>query len=126
MNNHHHASPIETTFDAEVDSFIVRMPENITLNALKVWHDKFMTLLRERVENGKVSILLDTNKHKFESIECLKLLRKLLNDEPLIKTSISKIAFVAPKQYREPEVVSTEEAYFLHFEDALNWLRKIG
>lgn len=124
MNKLQNTSPIESKFDDEIDAFIIRMPENITLSALEIWQNEFLALLHERAENEKVSILLDTNKHEFESIECLKLLRNLLVDEPLIKNGISRVAFVAPKQYREPEIISPKEAYFSRFEEALNWLRQ--
>lgn len=33
-----------------------------------------------------------------------------------------KIATVQPRHYREPEVVSSDEAHFSDFEDAYEWL----
>ena len=118
------AEHIEMKFDSEINAFIVSMPELITHSALKIWNKEFLKLLCERASNEKAALLLDTNKHDFESIECLKLLRELLSNERQVRESISKVAFVQPRQYREPEIISPVEAYFSQFEEAHNWIRQ--
>ena len=115
---------IETTFDNDVNAFIVRMPDHIALEELNHWRKEFLLSLGEGVGDDKAALLLDTNKHQFESIECLKLLRELLSNERQIKHCISRVAFVQPRHYREPEVSSSTEAYFSSFEDAYHWLRE--
>lgn len=98
------------------------MPEYITLNELYRWKKEFLGLLYTRAGNEKIALLVDMNTHQFESVECLKLLRNLFSNELKAKDYISKVAFVAPAQYREPEIVSSTEAYFSHFEEAHDWL----
>jgi len=110
---------INTTFEHDIHTFIVRMPENITLETLNFWGRKFLQSL---TKNEKSALLLDTNKHQFESIECLKLLREILSNEK-IKNNISKFAFVQPRHYREPNIINEKERYFNNFEDAYCWLQ---
>ena len=116
------SSYIETKFDQKINAFIVLMPEYITLNLLNLWSKEFLKSLCKQAVNDKVSLLVDTNKHQFESIECLKLLRNFLTNKKQVRNNISNVAFVQPKQYRKPEIVSPKEAYFSNFEDAHNWL----
>jgi hypothetical protein len=115
---------IHTKFDQEINAFIILMPEYITPNELSIWSKKFLKLLRKWAEKKKVKLLVDTNRHQFESIECLKLLRNLLSNDWQVQNSISKVAFVQPRQYRKPEIISPAEAYFSNFEDAHIWLRQ--
>lgn len=113
---------INTTFDNNVNSFIVRMPEEITFEALKLWEEEFLKSVSKRGKNKNISLLIDTNKHKFKSIECLKLLRNILSSAD-IKCCFSKFAFIQPKQYREPNIDSSKEGYFINFENAYCWLQ---
>lgn len=115
---------INTEFDNKLNAFIVLMPEYITFNELCRWEKEFLKSLRARAGNEKVALLMDTNKHQFESIECLKLLWNLFSEELKAKDYISKVAFVGPVQYREPEIINPTEAYFSHYEEAHNWLRQ--
>lgn len=115
---------IQTKFDREINAFIVSMPEFITLEALKAWNREFLTLLCDRTGSEKAALLLDTNRHAFESAACLKLLRDLLANHRQISTNISRVAFVQPGQYREPGIVSPVEAYFSQFREAYNWLKQ--
>ncbi len=69
-----------------------------------------------------MALLLDTNKHQFESIECLKFLRDLISNEVIHR--LSSVAFVQPREYRTPEVPSSTEGYFDNFEDAYTWLQQ--
>ena len=115
---------IETTFDNDINAFIVRMPDHIALEELNRWRKEFLQSLGEGAGDDKAGLLLDTNKHQFESIECLKLLRDLLSSERQIEHCIGRVAFVQPGHYREPELSSSTEAYFSRFEDAYHWLRE--
>ena len=110
-------------YDDEISALVVRMPDFITLNMLKRWKDEFLLSLNQIVGQEKVALLIDTNTHQFESIACLKLLRDLTN-EPQVIGRISRVAFVGPSQYKQPEVVNSSEAYFSQFEKAHNWLRQ--
>lgn len=67
--------------------------------------------------------MLDTNRHHFESIACLKLLRDGLGDAQ-ISNRVLRLAAVQPTQYREPGVVGPNEAYFSDIDDAYTWLRE--
>ena len=69
-------------------------------------------------------MLIDTNKHEFESIQCLKLLREFFTTNVVIQTNVGKVAFVQPKNYRGPHVVSEIEAYFESTEEAYKWLEE--
>lgn len=97
------------------------MPEFIALNVLVQWKTEFLASLSEIKEQDKAGVLIDTNSHQFESIECLKLLRELFS-EPQIKRCISRAAFVGPSRYIEPEIINYTEGYFLSFEEAYRWL----
>lgn len=120
MMPHH----IETTFEKELNAIIVYMPELITLSALECWREQLLKLLTKLDQNGKVALLLDTNRHDFESVECLKLLRELLSNEPRVRENISRVAFVQPGHYKEPEIVSPTEAYFSQRKEACEWLKQ--
>ncbi len=109
---------INTTFKHNINTYIVHMPENITFEELSFWGKEFLQSL---VKSEKCSLLLDTNRHQFESIASLKLLRDILSDEK-VKCCISKFAFVQPKQYRSPTIVSSKEGYFTNSEDAYRWI----
>lgn len=111
-------------FDQELNAIIVNMPKVITLDILKKWRKIFLELLVKRHANKKVALSLDTNRHDFESIECIKLLRELLSKNMHVNQSISRIAFVQPVNYREPEIVNSTEAYFSQAEDAQEWLKR--
>ena len=103
---------IISKYDGELEAIIVRMTDNISLSALEEWQENFLELVHERSGSKKLAVLLDTNKHQFESIECLKLLHNLFSNNLQFKRSVSRVAFVSPRQYREPEVVSQMEGYF--------------
>ena len=111
---------IISEYDSIVNAFIVKMPEYINYDALEVWKSELLLSL-SKVEN-QIALLIDINRHNFESIECLKLLRNMF-DESIVKEKVLKTAFVCPKKYKESEVVSNEEAYFEKFNDAYCWLQ---
>ncbi len=111
---------IQTNFDDSNNSFVVTMPNYITLKGLNIWSRNFLKCLEGKSE--KSGLLLDTKLHEFESVECLKFLREFLTKEDRIKKQISRVAFVQPLKCREPEIVSNIEAYFSNVEEAHNWL----
>ena len=113
---------INTTFKHDIDTFVVHMPENITLKSLNFWKKEFLQSLNDRERTKKCALLLDTNKHQFESIECLKLLRDILSSEQT-KDHISTFACIQPRQYREPCIVNSKEGYFSNLKDAYHWIQ---
>lgn len=115
------SGPVTTKYDDVILAFVVLMPRFITLHALMQWKSELLESLREMKGNEKAALLIDTNSHQFESIECQKLLRGVFSDREIIRR-ISRTAFVVPRQYREPEIVDSTEGYFSRFEDAYRWL----
>lgn len=115
---------IISRYDGKLGAIIVRMPEKVSLSMLEYWQEEFRDLVTQQAVDKNVALLLDTNKHLFESIECLKLIRNLLSNDPQLKKYISRVAFVSPRQYKEPEVISHKEGYFDKFDDAYYWLQR--
>jgi hypothetical protein len=113
---------IESAYNKELDAVVVRMPEDITLDALSRWKKEIPVLLKA---NQGCALLLDTNTHNFESIDSLRLLREILED-CAAQHLIFKVAFVTPRQFREPGIQSSREAYFETFDDAAAWLASQG
>lgn len=116
-------SVIQTRFDAGLGVFVVEFPEFVTLNCLRQWGEDF--LLQLESHSNDVALLLDTNQHNFDSVDCLKWLRTFLMGEPIAKSKICRVAFVQPPKYRCPEVVSDGEAYFTNTKEAQRWLQSI-
>lgn len=114
-------SVIQTRFDSGLDAYVVNFPEFVTLNCLRRWGEAFLLELEAHADN--VALLLDTNQHDFESVECLKWLRTFLKYEPIIEAMIYRVAFISPPEYRHPEVVSKREAYFTNTKGAQQWLQ---
>lgn len=92
------------------------------LKALKGWEQAFLQALEE--QPGEIGLLFDSHRHDFESVECLQWLRAFFTTEARIRSQVNRVAFVRPAQYRVPEIVSDEEAYFVHVADARSWLRQ--
>lgn len=111
---------IQTIFDDSTNVYIVSMPKYITLEALRIWSQFFLKILEER--SRKVGLLLDTNLHEFESVECLKFLREFLTNKKQVKSRISRVAFVQPLRSGQPEIISNNEAYFSDIGKAHKWL----
>ena len=110
---------IDFSFDDKICGYLISMPDFVKLSDIESWIINFDLELKTFQSLKPISILLDSNKHKFESIQCLKALRDYLTH---IQEHIAKAAFVAPTSFREPEIVSGREAYFDKFEDAYLWL----
>ena len=97
--------PIDTRFDSEIHALIVRMPKLISLDILHVGSKQLLCMLNEHDRGDKIALLINTHTHNFESIECLKYCRELLSCNQQIKGGVSKVAFVQPRKYSEPEIV---------------------
>ena len=110
---------MEIVSKKELDYYLVTFPIYITLESLKNWGAE----IKLEFEKGDgFGMLIDTNTHNFESIECLSWLRRFLSD--LVDNQcITMIAFVQPETYRAPEVISDQEAYSSNSDSAKQWLK---
>ena len=115
---------IRVSFDKKINGYIISMPEFISLNSIEEWKNKIDLELKSLPLNQKVVMLIDTNKHEFESIQCLKSLREFFTSNAVIQFNIVKVAFVRPKSYGEPHIKSEFEAYFESVEEAYKWLER--
>ena len=116
MNN-----SIRISFDDDINSYIVILPELVTLKMLIQSKTDFENLILSNPHRDKFSLLFDTGLHEFESIECLKYLRTFLSIKPLID-NCHKYASVAPENYAQAEIKSDKEASFNKYSDAYAWL----
>ena len=114
---------IEIYFDEEIAGYVVRLPELTTIEMLINAKSNFEDLIAKNDNGNKFSLLLDTNTHEFESIECLKFLRSLLSIPP-ITANCTKYASVAPENHTQKEIKSDKEASFNDFSQAYAWLCK--
>ena len=101
---------IHTDYHSDIESYVVSLPGGVSYSALKNWGIEFIRELQTR--SGTAALLFNTNAHNFESIDCLKWLREFFAKEDVFTSTIRRVAFVQPIQYRSPEVVSDTEAYF--------------
>lgn len=65
------------------------------------------------VQIQHVAEALDTNKHQFESIQCLKNIREFFVTNPVIQSNGVKAAFVQSYEYMRSHVKSENEPPFL-------------
>ena len=114
---------IEIDFDKEINGYVIKMPDWVTLEMLKDWRFRFDSKLADSSEKTRYSLLIDTGKHEFESIDCLRFIREHLSGKPEFKTRFKKGAIVAPKKYGTPHVESNREAYFNDYHEAYEWLK---
>lgn len=115
---------IKINFDKRINGYVVTMPDFVTLEMIEEWKDRFERELLSNRTTNSFALLFDTNKHNFESIECLKRLREYLEDNIVIKSFISRAALVAPSRFMAPMIKSEAEAYFDNTEKAYQWLGK--
>ncbi|MBB1487407.1 hypothetical protein [Oceanospirillum sediminis] len=114
---------IETDYDESIRTLIVKMHGLNRLSILEGWKDQFLqTLSGYSDHEEKISLMIDTRYHEFESYQCLVLLRQLFTSEILQYPCIDRKVFVQPGRYRLPEVKNDYEAYFSSPEEALQWL----
>jgi len=114
---------IQTKYDKLIKGYVVSMPESISLVAIEEWKESIGTDLRLLPNNQKVVMLIDTNKHQFESIKCLKILRELFTNNEVLQSNGVKAAFVQPQSHMEPHIKSEHEAYFDNVSSAYKWLQ---
>ncbi len=114
---------IEIHFDEEINGYVITMPDWVTLEMLKDWKFRFDKMLAETSHKSEYSLLIDTGRHEFESVDCLKFLREYLSEKPEFKNMIKKGAFVGPQKYVSPHVESDLEAYFNDYHEAHDWLK---
>jgi hypothetical protein len=115
---------IEFKFDIKINGYVVTMPDFVTLDMIEEWKVRFDRELKTIRSSNKFALIFDTNKHNFESIQCLKILREYLTDNKVLKSSFSRAALVAPAKFMAPNIKSEVEAYFDNFEEAYKWLKE--
>ena len=115
---------IQVKFDEKLKGYIVSMPDFISLSAIEEWKDRFDIDLISIPSDQQARLLIDTNQHQFESIQCLKSLREFFANNSVIQSNGVKVAFVQPANFVEPQIRSEREAYFESFEEAYKWLRE--
>lgn len=101
------------------------MPDFVSLEILKDWKCRFDEVLASISNDAELALLIDTGKHGFESVECLKFLRDYLTETPDFRNKFVKAAFVAPSNFAAPHIVSDMEAYFNEFQAAYDWLKSV-
>lgn len=109
------------TYVPALRGFHVTMPISIELRAKERWRSKLQSALAKLGVGVSFNLLIDTNRHEFESIACIRALRDVL-EAPEVTSRCERTAFVSPATFRRPEVVSDREAYFIEIADALAWL----
>ena len=117
-------SSIHISYDDTMKGYVIKMPETASLEDIESWRNEFSTELKSLTSNQKFVILIDTNRHDFESIQCLKSIREFLTDNENIKSKCMKVGFVQPEKYMEPHIKSEYEGYFESFDDAYTWLKR--
>ena len=116
---------IQVRFDERISGYVISMPEFICLNAIEQWIDEFGKELSTLPQGSRIALLIDTNLHQFESIQCLKRMREFLTtNKQVMSASHVVVAFVAPASYIEVHIKSESEseAYFETRPDAYRWL----
>jgi hypothetical protein len=115
---------IEFNFDIRINGYVVTMPDFVTLGMIEQWKDRFDRELQTIRSSNKFALIFDTNKHNFESIQCLKILREYLTGNKVLKSSFSRVALVAPAKFMAPNIKSEVEAYFNNLEEAYKWIKE--
>ena len=115
---------IEIKFDKRINGYVVTMPDFVTLDIIEEWKDRFDQELKTIRNSNNYALLIDTNKHNFESIQCLKSLREYLTDSTILKSIFSRAALVSPAKFMAPIIKSEVEAYFDNLDDAYKWLKE--
>ncbi len=116
MNN------IQYSFDKKIKGYVINMPEYISLKSIEEWKNEMNHELKSLPSNQNITMLIDTNKHEFESVQCLRSLRDFFTSNTNL-SNIVKVAFVQPKNYMSPHVKSEQEAYFENIKEAYIWLK---
>ncbi|NOZ51975.1 MAG: hypothetical protein GXP08_02345 [Gammaproteobacteria bacterium] len=85
---------------------------------------RFNQELKSISQHQVIVMLMDTNQHHFESVQCLKSLRDFFSTSPVIQSNGVKVAFVQPENVMQPHVKSASDAYFTDYDKAYQWLEK--
>ncbi len=117
------SAKIQIKFDKTINGYLIIMPNFVTLKMIEQWKKQFDIELKFTQNNSHYSLLIDANKHKFESIQCLKSLRDYLSYLSDSQNNLVRAAFVSPSNFREPQITSEFEAYFDDYEKAYQWLK---
>ena len=112
---------INLEYDTGLQGFVVVMPEHVTLDALNNLRERLFAAIAT-VTTMPFCLLIDTNRHDFESIDCLRGLREVL-EAPQFVNNCARVAFVQPRQYQEPHMESDQVGYFDNVEEARGWLK---
>lgn len=113
---------VDIEYAPQIRGFAVSMPSHITLAALEDFGSRLLVAL-SRMERRKYNLLIDSNRHDFESIACLKKLRDIL-EEPAVAKKCERVAFVQPVQFRAPHIPSEQLGYFDTVDAAYEWLKR--
>ena len=116
--------PITMRYDEALRAYLISMPDYVSLADIEDLQNRLFSSFIS-LKEGQCALLIDTNKHDFESIACLKALRDLLESPPVSSNCI-RVAFVQPRQYREAQIVSDQEAYFYDKTEAYSWLESMA
>ncbi len=119
----HDQKEIIYKFDKKINGYLIIMPNFVTVKMIEQWKKQFDKELKIAQNNSHYSLLIDTNKHKFESIQCLKSLRDYLSYLSDSQNNLVRAAFVSPPNFRTPQITSEFEAYFDDYEKAYQWLK---
>ncbi len=109
---------IHIDFDPHINGYLITMPESISLSAIEEWKVRFNQELKSVSHHQAIIMLIDTNQHQFESVQCLKSLRDFFSTSPVIQSNGVKVAFVQPENFMQPHVKSASEAYFTDYKKA--------
>lgn len=115
---------IQTQFDEKINGYVVSMPEHISLEAIEEWKQSISSCLESLSKGQQVVLLVDTNMHQFESIQCLQGIRGVFVTNPVIQSNGVTVAFVQPYEYMKPHIKSENEAYFDDCSTAFKWLQE--
>jgi len=115
---------IQVSYDDKISGYVVRMPEFVSLRAIEEWRKNFSFEFKSLPSSQRVIVLIDTNRHEFESIQCLKSLRDFFTTNAEIKSNGVKTAFVQPGNIMDPHIKSDIEGYFENYDEAYKWLKE--
>ncbi|MBV1862619.1 MAG: hypothetical protein KUG77_29630 [Nannocystaceae bacterium] len=107
--------------DPTLPGLVLSLPDVITPHTVEDLRHRLPGYLPVCSDDAGSNILIDTNRHDFESIACIRAFRDVL-DRSGIGQHCSRVAFVTPAKYRAAEVVSEREAYFSDVSAARAWL----
>jgi hypothetical protein len=115
---------IQVLYNEKISGHVIQISEFVSLNALEEWKKRVGLDLKSLPFGQRVVMLMDTNRHEFESLQYLKKLRDFFTTNVVIQSNGIKVASVQPKIYLEPHIISKVEAYFESVEEVYKWLEE--